>query len=109
MKYLILFIASIACGCSSYHKDLSFTDANKIFHVGMSQKEVESTFGKPELVSDYAGPISWIYSPEHLNDKSGPGEYIGFIIDFREGRTTAIKPYSTIVGHPSILPPSQNQ
>jgi outer membrane protein assembly factor BamE (lipoprotein component of BamABCDE complex) len=84
---LTLLVASF-CGCSK--GEFTFKEASTQFKAGMSQQQVEKTYGKPQIVDAYSGTTYWTYYPEHTIESGAQGQFSGFIVEFRDCKATKI-------------------
>ncbi len=87
-------------GCSERPREFLYPDALLLFRVGMSSEEVEKVYGSPQIVNGYSGEISWTYIPKKMVERGRPGDLEGFIIEFKDGRSIAIKKYIITIGSP---------
>jgi len=87
---LVFSMLVLACFCGCSKSELTYKEAQALFKVGMTQGEAEKAFGKPQIADELSGTVTWTYFPEHKIESGGSGEFSGFIIDFKEGKATAI-------------------
>jgi hypothetical protein len=83
-------------GCS--RKEVSQDDVNRLFRIGMSMEEVTRAYGKPQFTDETAGIVRWNYYPDSAIKKNREGEFLAYIIEFKDSKTSAITFHTMIKG-----------
>ncbi|MEO6992319.1 MAG: hypothetical protein ABI273_01705 [Lacunisphaera sp.] len=78
-------------------REITYEDACKLFHVGMSAYQIEKAYGKPQFKDKLGDIVVWNYYPNKKIDAARSGEFIGYTVDFRNGKALKISPALTVI------------